>query len=49
MIVGSHLEFPMTIRSELRLEEHTEEENRSQASDLSAREPSSRRMSTIFK
>jgi hypothetical protein len=37
VIVGSHSEFSMTVRSELRLEEHTEEENRSQALDLSAK------------
>jgi hypothetical protein len=31
----THPEFPMAVRSELRQEERAEEENRSQASDLS--------------
>jgi hypothetical protein len=35
VIAGSHPEFPMVIRSECRQEEGTEEENRSQVSDLS--------------
>jgi hypothetical protein len=33
----THPEFPMAVRSKLRQEEHVEEENRSQASDLSTK------------
>ena len=36
VIAASHPEFPMVVRSEYRQEEHAEEEDRSQALDLSA-------------
>jgi hypothetical protein len=36
VIVGSHPEFPMTVRSQYRQEERADMEDRSQALDLSA-------------